>query len=169
MCETYKALAVSTAHLTPEDIIILQQEAADSEEWMVMAREPGFFIKLYDEVDANLHHGHSESIKKIIEYAVNQGFRMIEFDRDASELELFPVYEHRESAESFNAGHIMEKECNELINWLGGKASKFYAFECILDEVKKRFKPEVVTRAVNNYGLGFTGLEHVYQDMLNRS
>ena len=88
--ETYKVMALSTAHLTEDDIRILTEEANDSDEWMVMQREPGFFIKLYaDESDLNYTHGHSQTLKQIIRYAVSHGYEMIEFDRDAAIVSMF--------------------------------------------------------------------------------
>ena len=94
MCETYNVLALSTAHLSPEDLDILQKEAEDPDEWMVMSREPGFFIKLYcDDTEKNLRDGYSDTIIEIIKYACTKGFQMIEFDRDAAVCGKFPTYD----------------------------------------------------------------------------
>jgi len=92
--ETYKVVALSTGHLTIEDRDALQAAADDIEETMVMGRSTGFFIKLYDLADSDdLRHGHSESIKRIVQWAKGLGFQMIEFDRDADTLPCFPVYD----------------------------------------------------------------------------
>ena len=92
--ESYTVVAMSTGHLTIEDRDALQEAANCVEENMVMARPTGFFIKLYDLADTeDLRHGHSESIKRIIQWAMGLGFQMIEFDEAASELSCFPIYE----------------------------------------------------------------------------
>src|SRR5690554_6179707 len=91
--ETYAVVALSTGHLTKEDVQSLQEAADDSEENMVMARPTGFFIKLYDLADSDdLRHGHSESIKRIIQWAKGLGFQGIEFDGAANALPCFRVY-----------------------------------------------------------------------------
>lgn len=92
--ETYAVVAMSTGHLTEDDRDALQEAANCAEENMVMARPTGFFIKLYDLADSDdLRHGHSESIKRIIQWAKGLGFQGIEFDEAANELPCFPVYE----------------------------------------------------------------------------
>lgn len=92
--ETYAVVAMSTGHLTIEDRDALQEAADCAEENMVMARPTGFFIKLYDLADSNdLRHGHSESIKRIIQWAKGLGFQMLEFDESAGEISCFPVYD----------------------------------------------------------------------------
>ena len=61
-----------------------------------MGRETGFFIKLYEDEqseDVNLYHGYSETIKDIIRWAYESGYRMIEFDCDANVLPQFPVFD----------------------------------------------------------------------------
>jgi hypothetical protein len=45
--ESYKVMALNTSHLTKEDLATLTREANDPEQYMVLSREPGFFIKLY--------------------------------------------------------------------------------------------------------------------------
>ena len=94
--ETYTVMVLSTAHLTPQDTEVLSEQAKNPDEWMIMEREPGFFIKLYAFAD---HEGdnrfsHSETLKNIIRYALANGHQMIEFDRDAVEMvDLFPVFD----------------------------------------------------------------------------
>jgi len=102
MLEQYKATVLSTSHLTPEDITQLSDAASDPDEWMVMERTPGYFIKLYapdPESDphsptSNLRHGHSSSLKTILKWAETEGYRLIEFDRDAPTSAIFPLFEH---------------------------------------------------------------------------
>ena len=92
--EAYRVVALSTGHLTIEDRDALQDAADDAEETMVMSRSSGFFIKLCDLADeGDLRHGHSESIKRIIQWAKGLGFQMIELDMDADTLPCFPIYD----------------------------------------------------------------------------
>jgi len=85
---------MSTGHLTVEDRDALQEAAHNIEENMVMARPTGFFIKLYDLADSDdFRHGHSEHIKRIIQWSKSLRFQGIEFDSDAGELPCFPVFE----------------------------------------------------------------------------
>lgn len=92
--ETYAVVAMSTGHLTKEDAAALQEAADCADDNMVMARSTGFFIKLYDLADSDdLRHGHSESIKRIIQWAKGLGFQMIEFDEAANPISCFPTYE----------------------------------------------------------------------------
>jgi len=92
--DMYQVITMSTGHLTADDIRVLEEQVND-EDNMVMMRGTGFFIKLYEgENTSNYRHGHSESIKEIIRWAITEGYRMIEFDCDADFLEQFPTFEH---------------------------------------------------------------------------
>lgn len=92
--ETYAVVALSTGHLTLEDRDALTEAATCADENMVMARTTGFFIKLHDLADSDdLRHGHSESIKRIIQWAKGLGFQGIEFDMDAGQISCFPTYD----------------------------------------------------------------------------
>lgn len=94
--EKYSVVAMSTAHLTEMDSKALSIAAKDSEENMVMERSTGYFIKLYQGDDSkcsNFRHGHSDAIQDIIQWAINSGYGMIEFDCDAPTLSLFPVFD----------------------------------------------------------------------------
>ena len=91
--EQYKVVVMSTAHLTEDDTNSLTQAILDGES-MVLERDSGYFIKLYcDNLPDNYRHGHSDSIKAIIQWAFRNEFSMIEFDRDADIIEQFQVYE----------------------------------------------------------------------------
>ena len=90
--ETYSVLALSTGHLTKEDNALLHgithhhPHALDHQFYgMVMSREEGYFIKLYEEDYLNEAAEFSPTLHKIIKYAHTEGHRMIEFDRDAEE------------------------------------------------------------------------------------
>lgn len=98
--ETYEVVALSTGHLTLEDRNALE-DAANEGDPMVLKRDTGFFIKFYpaDPDDnegissSNLRHGHSETIKDIIRWALKSGYSMIEFDSDADTLDQFPTFD----------------------------------------------------------------------------
>ena len=84
--DQYKCIAISTIHLTDEDIDKLGAASVSSN--MITERDTGFFIKLYDKAEhnQNLCDNLSESAQGIIMTAFEQGFRMIEFDSDAESL-----------------------------------------------------------------------------------
>ena len=92
--ETYTVLAMSTGHLTKEDNSLLHSithrhhHALENPFYgMVMTREKGYFIKLYDERYLN-EEGATEfspALQKIILHAHDEGHRMVEFDCDAAE------------------------------------------------------------------------------------
>lgn len=87
--ETYKTAAVSTGELTLGDyerITFLGQSEACG---MIMDRDTGSFIKLYEEKEHNRYEGMSERFHAILDAALAEGFRMVEFDCDAPELENF--------------------------------------------------------------------------------
>lgn len=98
--ETYEVVALSTGHLTLEDRDALE-DAANEGDPMVLKRDTGFFIKFYPAgpednegiSPSNLRHGHSETIKDIIRWALKSGYSMIEFDSDADMLEQFPTFD----------------------------------------------------------------------------
>ncbi len=91
--EFYRVVAMSTGHLTEEDRDKLAEAVNDGDQ-MVLQRESGFFLKLFNkESPGNYRHGHSETIKDIIRWACQSGCRMIEFDCDAPTLPQFPVFD----------------------------------------------------------------------------
>lgn len=91
--ERYLVVAMSTGHLTKEDRDSLVEAVNDGDQ-MVLQRRSGFFLKLFEEESpSNYHHGHSETIKDIIRWAHQSGYRMIEFDCDAQVLPHFPVFD----------------------------------------------------------------------------
>ena len=99
--ETYKVIALSTAHISKEDAAALDAAAADPEENMVMKRSTGWFIKLYWEQDSNdqetknrnRRHGVSAEIKDLLSMAANAGFQMVEFDSDADCVAGIPIFD----------------------------------------------------------------------------
>lgn len=85
--DTYKAIAISTSHLTQDDKDKLTN-TAESDCGMIVERDTGYFIKLYDEVEytRNLIDNLSQGAQDVIMACHDGGFTMIEFDRDADEL-----------------------------------------------------------------------------------
>ncbi len=97
--ENYRAVAMSTGHLSEADRDALAQAVLDGEQ-MVLQRRTGFFLKLMEDDDedaevasGNYSHGDSETIKDIIRWAYRRGYRMIEFDCDAQVMPQFPVFD----------------------------------------------------------------------------
>ena len=80
--ETYQVIALSTSHIEEDDTGALRIAAFQTN--MVMERESGFFIKLYmNDLAGNLRGDYSPSLCKVIEFAFNNDFQMIELDSDA--------------------------------------------------------------------------------------
>lgn len=92
--ETYRVVALSTAHLTQADIQALGA-SVDRGDPKVLKRESGFFIKLYrgEYESKNYRHGHSMALKQIIHWALMNGFEMIEFDNSADASDRFPTFD----------------------------------------------------------------------------
>jgi hypothetical protein len=95
--DQFKAICLSTAHLTKEDYDLLGSLACEHGESMHMDRDTGFFIKLYEEDGSdeslNTRKDYSGSLNRIVREAAEAGFRMIEFDCDAEVCEAFPTFE----------------------------------------------------------------------------
>lgn len=87
--ETYKTVAISTCHMTEEDskqLCIIAEEDYS----MVAVRPTGFFLKLFDdenEPESNCRQELSDNLNAILTEAARQGFRCIEFDYGADEIE----------------------------------------------------------------------------------
>lgn len=93
--ESYKAAALSTAHLTQNDVSELQKLAGSDP--MIMERDTGVFIKLYcgseEGMAANFRPQFSDELKRIIRVLLSRGYQMIEFDADAEESDDFPIHD----------------------------------------------------------------------------
>lgn len=82
--ETYRVVALSTKHLSHQDCSELRHLTHGPEEYgMVLARDTGWFIKLYEELDSSMDIVTNSSLRHIIKWAHSHGFRMVEFDCDA--------------------------------------------------------------------------------------
>ena len=93
--EFYLTLALSTAHLTPEDCKVLDYKAGRGE--MVTKRQYGYFVKLYEKPGAkeaclNDDPDYSDDLSEILAWAAAHDFRMIEFDRDVEVAPMFKTH-----------------------------------------------------------------------------
>lgn len=84
--EEYKIVALSTGLLTDDDMQsirnhILQAHDTDNNS-MMFERNTGFFLKLYDEKHSYDDELINQNLKNIIFWAIDNKYRMIEFDRD---------------------------------------------------------------------------------------
>jgi hypothetical protein len=78
--ESYKCLAISTAHITKLDSNRLSDLSGTSS--MIFKRETGFFMKLYEGSSLNCKKQYSKELNKIIRWAIKNDYRMIEIDCD---------------------------------------------------------------------------------------
>lgn len=87
--EEYHCLAVSTAHIRESDAKELQRLADAPPDVcdMIMARESGFFVKLFADENAeqrlNYYPGLSHEANALLELACRAGYLMVELDCDA--------------------------------------------------------------------------------------
>ena len=92
--DTYRVVAVSTGHLTSSDMRYLEgvsKYVVDTErDNMVMARDTGWFIKLYDEPEYNQRVGLSIAANELLKLAHMAGFKMVEFDSEAEVVDGIP-------------------------------------------------------------------------------
>jgi hypothetical protein len=92
--EQYTTLVLSTAHISEEDIRYLSElDESHLLHNMVMERDTGIFVKLYEEFDPQVCADLEQSFAGILEKATSLGYRMIEFDLDAPVVAELPVYE----------------------------------------------------------------------------
>lgn len=89
--ESYQCCAVSSAHLTPEDVQTLT--IAAGKRGMIMERSTGFFIKLYEEPETIDDYGLMAGATALLHAAHEAGYRMVEFDCDAPLVDDFPIYD----------------------------------------------------------------------------
>jgi len=90
--DQYKAIGVSSAHLTLDDYNALEILGHDEDCGMVMGRDTGWLIKLYDMPENNLgYEGMSDTFHKILVDAVEAGYRLVEFDTSAAVHDEFKV------------------------------------------------------------------------------
>ncbi|MFA0809315.1 DUF5983 family protein [Microbulbifer epialgicus] len=91
--ENYKVVAISTGHLSIEDRDTLI-EAGNNGDQMVMQRDSGFFLKLFEDETLNRgRFGNSETMENIIQWAYKANYRMIELDSCAEAVPHFPIFD----------------------------------------------------------------------------
>lgn len=97
--EHYRTLCLSTAHIRVKDREVLGEMAGDC--GMVMARDYGYFLKLYGNAESlpsyfTLKDGTkllpSPELQTLLYWALDKGFRMIELDRDAPVVSTLPQF-----------------------------------------------------------------------------
>lgn len=91
--DTYKAIGIYIGHLSKPDREALKELSEDGEVTMVMERDTGFFVKLYDEAKYNVYGELSDLANNILAFAYEAGFRMIEFDCDATAYDCLPCFD----------------------------------------------------------------------------
>jgi hypothetical protein len=93
--EQYKTLAVSTSHILLKDHDVLTELAASKNVNTITERETGWFVKLYDDAQRNGQYPNmSVHFNAILVAAFNAGFRMVEFDVDATLHDDMPIFNH---------------------------------------------------------------------------
>ncbi|KZX73203.1 hypothetical protein A3715_33275 [Oleiphilus sp. HI0009] len=79
----YKTIAVSPALLCESDCLQIEVLANDPNCNMIMGRDTGWFVKLYEEAEYNLgYEGMSDQFHCVLNDALKAGYRCIEFDGD---------------------------------------------------------------------------------------
>lgn len=91
--ETYKAVALSTSHLSPDDMDLFERVVSMHNYNMLTKRETGFFLKLYGELESDQREEFSATLNRVIAMALNAGALMIEFDADATVVDGIPRYD----------------------------------------------------------------------------
>lgn len=101
--ESYRTLCLSTAHLTPKDAGYLRQLAEGLDRSGIVPKEGGWFLWTH-EGDLDVFHDAlycafgegaewSDALSKIVAAAHAEGFRYIDFDQDAPEVDGLPRYD----------------------------------------------------------------------------
>lgn len=92
--ETYHCLALSTAHVKQHTARQLSLGLGSN---MVMKRETGFFIKLYECTEEGDDPApwavEYPELHALLRRAYDAGFRLVEFDRDADTVATLPTYD----------------------------------------------------------------------------
>ncbi|HAS6975738.1 TPA: hypothetical protein I7297_15270 [Vibrio parahaemolyticus] len=91
--DQYKTLGVSICHIPLDEHEALNELSYAPDCNMIMGRNTGWLIKLYDEPENNLgYNGMGEEFHNILVSAVKAGYRMIEIDADAQVHDQFPIF-----------------------------------------------------------------------------
>lgn len=92
--ETYKAVALSTGHLRESDAKALSFLVGTDQ--LIMERDTGFFVKLMVDTEnkgINARPELSPEFNRIIQWASEKGFALIEFDGAAETVDIFPTFD----------------------------------------------------------------------------
>lgn len=120
--DAYNCIGISTAHLSEQAMDDLTTLA---ETEMAFARDTGWFLKLYDDVESNdtMMRNACDELQNIVTLANLSEYRMIEFDSDAAYYDGLPKFDNEtpESAKvktvHFEAGqHIPEPVQKDLVS-----------------------------------------------------
>lgn len=97
----FQTIAMHKSHLTEADFVSFQAALSDGDP-RIMSHYHAYFLKLYDagendsvdfaEGTGNYQLAASPQCKAIIQWAYNNGYRMIEFDLHAPVMDMFPVF-----------------------------------------------------------------------------
>lgn len=103
LLKQYQTIAMYKCHLTEDDFDSFQAALSDGNP-RIMSHYHAYFLKLYDagendsvdfsEGTGNYQLAASPQCKAIIQWAYNNGYRMIEFDLHAPVIDLFPLFEY---------------------------------------------------------------------------
>lgn len=97
--DTYQCIGLNLDHLQDDDKHALDCMTAES---MVMERDTGWFVKLYEVDDESvsveehykqMYPGATENLLSIMCAVYRAGFRLIEFDTDALHVDDLPVFD----------------------------------------------------------------------------
>ncbi len=96
--ETYRAVAISTGHLSRADRQMLTARAHDQQDNMVLQRPTGWFVKLYAPdgditAQSNALTFQSSQLNAVLIEAAAAGFQLVEFDADAGCIDDLQVYD----------------------------------------------------------------------------
>lgn len=91
---SYRTLVLSLAHITKEDEVVLAREKVNQDNGMILGRDTGFFIKLYEDLEDCLMDDYSLPLKSLVIWAKEKGYSMIELDFEGPVMdEVFPTFD----------------------------------------------------------------------------
>ena len=92
--ESYTCLCISTAHIQEDDALRLNIAAiSDPPNPMILSRDTGFFVKLYEKHSSEVIDSLSLPARKVFALAYAHGYRMVELDCDAKIYEGLETFE----------------------------------------------------------------------------
>lgn len=92
--DQYKVLGVNTCHVSATEREALDRLAADADCTMILGRDTGWFVKLYEEPELNSgYQDLGDTFNHILKSALRAGYRMVEFDCAAQTYDKFAVFD----------------------------------------------------------------------------